>query len=198
MRKALLIALLLFPLASGVAGARLHPSLHALRLTPPTFRGTGFHPRERVNVSLGIRHETTIQVRADASGRFRVKFAAVPRCDAWTVRAVGSRGSRAIYRHPACAERSGVEGIVLRGPITPVCTAGDPCDAPVPDVNVQALQGESVVASTTTDHNGRFTLLVAPGDYTVRALGGATRPQQIHVSASKLTEVAFLIDTGIR
>jgi hypothetical protein len=122
----------------------------------------------------------------------------VAKCGGWSVRAVGSRGSRAVYRHRACAsERSGVEGIVLRGPIAPVCTTESPCDAPASGVTVQALQSGNVVATTTTDHNGRFTLSLDAGDYTVRPLG-RTDPQQIHVTASKLTEVAFLIDTGIR
>src|SRR5438067_5155092 len=116
MRKAFLVALLLLPLAAGAANARLHPSLRALRLTPPTFRGTGFHAHERVAVSLGVLRASTVFVRADADGRFRVRLAAVPKCGAWRVRAVGSRGSRAVYRHRVCVSaRSGVEGIVLRG-----------------------------------------------------------------------------------
>jgi hypothetical protein len=198
MRKAFVIALLLLPLTAGAAGATLHPSLRAVHLTPPTFRGSGFHAHERVTVSLRIRHATAVHVRADASGRFRVRLAAVPKCGAWTVRAVGSRGSRAVYRHRACAsEQSGVEGVVMRGPIVPVCVADEPCDAPAAGVTVQALQSGSVVATTTTDRNGRFTLLLAAGDYTIRPVGD-TQPQSIHVNASKLTEVAFLIDTGIR
>lgn len=199
MRKAFVIALLLFPLAATAATARLHPSLRALRLAPPTFRGSGFHARERVSVSLGILPTTTVRVRADANGRFRVRLPAVPKCGVWSVRAVGSRGSRAVYRHPVCASgRTGIEGIVVRGPIIPVCVAEAPCDAPAPGVTVRAMQSANVVASTTTDRKGRFTLLVTPGDYTVIALGRATKPQQIHVSASKLAEVAFFIDTGIR
>jgi len=198
MRKAFVIALLLFSLTAGAANAKLHPSLRVVRLTPPTFRGSGFHAHERVTVSLRLRPVTTVRVRADASGRFRARLAAVPKCGAWTVRAVGSRGSRAVYHHPACAAHSGAEGIVLRGPIVPVCAAGSPCDAPVPNATVQALQNGNVVASTTTDQDGRFTLSLEAGDYTVRVPGRNTKPQEIHVSASKLTEVEFLIDTGIR
>lgn len=197
MRRAFLVALLVFPLAAGAASAKLHPSLRALRLSPPTFRGSGFHPRERVTVSLGILPAATVHVRANASGGFRVRLAAVPACGAWTVRALGSRGSRAVYRHKACASaRSGVEGVVLRGPTAPVCVAGSPCTAPAPDVTVQALQHGSLVATTTTNHDGRFTLSLEAGDYAVRALG--SEPKDVHVSASELTEVAFLIDTGIR
>jgi Carboxypeptidase regulatory-like domain len=198
MRKAFVVALVLFPLAAGAANARLHPSLRALRLTPPTFSGSGFHARERVTVSLGILPADAARVRADAGGRFRARLAAVPKCGAWSVRAVGSRGSRAVYRHPVCATgRSGVEGIVMRGPITPVCVEGHPCDAPAAGVTVQAMQG-NVVATTVTDKNGRFTLALQAGDYAIQALGQGTKPQQAHVSATKLTEVAFFIDTGIR
>ena len=152
-----------------------------------------------MTVSLGILPADAVRVRADAVGRFRVQLAAVPKCGAWSVRAVGSRGSRAVYRHPACASAgTGVEGIVMRGPITPVCEAGTPCDAPAPDVTVEALQNGNMVATTATDKNGRFTLSLEAGDYTVQALGRGTQPQEIQVSAAKLSEVAFFIDTGIR
>lgn len=198
MRKVFLIALLVFPLAAGAASATLHPSLRMVRMTPPTFRGTGFHARERVTVSLNILRAPRVHVRADAQGRFRVRLSAVPACGAWKARAVGSQGSRAVYRHRACpTEASGVEGIVMRGPITPVCTPESPCDAPAPGVTVQALQSGSVVATTTTDHNGRFRISLAAGDYMVRTLGN-TKAQSVHVSPSKLTEVALYIDTGIR
>jgi carboxypeptidase family protein len=197
-RKAFLIALMVFPLAAGVASATLHPSLRLVRMTPPTFRGSGFHARERVTVSLNIVNTQKVRVRADAQGRFRVRLSAVPKCGAWKVRALGSRGSRAVYRHRACAaEGSGVEGIVMRGPITPICTPETPCDAPAPNVTVQALQDGAVIATTTTDRNGRFKLSLAPGDYMVRTLGDA-KGQAVHVSASKLTEVALYVDTGIR
>jgi len=55
-----------------------------------------------------------------------------------------------------------------------------------------------VVSATTTDEHGRFTLSLAAGDYTIQALGRGTKPREIQVSAAKLTEVAFFIDTGIR
>jgi hypothetical protein len=197
-RKAFLIALLVFPLVAGAASATLHPSLRMVRVTPPTFRGTGFHARERVTVSLTILHAPKLHVRADAQGRFRVRLSAVPECGAWKLRAVGSQGSRAVYRHRACpAEGSGVEGVVMRGPVTPVCTPESPCDAPAPGVAVQALQSGSVVATATTDHNGRFRISLAAGDYMVRTLGSA-KAQSVHVSPSRLTEVALYIDTGIR
>jgi hypothetical protein len=197
-RKAFLIALLVFPLVAGAASATLHPSLRMVRVTPPTFRGTGFHARERVTVSLTILHAPKLHVRADAQGRFRVRLSAVPECGAWKLRAVGSQGSRAVYRHRACpAEGSGVEGVVMRGPVAPVCTPESPCDAPAPGVAVQALQSGSVVATATTDHNGRFRISLAAGDYMVRTLGSA-KAQSVHVSPSRLTEVALYIDTGIR
>ena len=199
MTKAFLVALLLLPLAAGAAHAKLHPSLQALRLTPPTFRGTAFRAHERVTVSLTILRASAVTVRADADGRFRVRLATVPRCGAWRVRAVGSRGSRAVYRHRPCASaRSGVEGIVLRGPIAPVCIAGSPCSAPAANVTVQALRNGDVVAQTTTDREGRFTLSLTAGDYTVQALGRGTEPRPVHVVAPKLAEIAFFIDTGIR
>jgi len=197
-KKALLVASLLFPLTANAADTKLHPSLRALRLTPPTFVGSGFHAHERVAVSLAILPADRERARADARGRFRVRLAAVPACGAWSVRAVGSRGSLAVYRHTACASRGGVEGVVLRGPIVPVCEAGTPCDAPAADVVVQALRDGTLVAATRTGRNGRFILSLSAGDYTIRALGRGAAPRGVQVKASKLAEVAFFIDTGIR
>ena len=199
MKKALLVGLLLIPLPASAAYAKSPPSLRAVRLTPPVFRGSGFHAHEHVTVSLRLLPASAVHVVANARGRFRVRLAAVPACGSWTVRALGSRGTKALYRHPACASATtGVEGIVLRGPTTPVCLAGSPCSAPAPDITVQALKQGTIVAQTATDSNGRFTIPLAVGDYTIKALGRGTEPRAVNVSASKLVEVGFLIDTGIR
>src|SRR5947209_4896937 len=177
MKKALLVALLLLPLAAGAADAKLRPSLHPVRLSPPVFRGSGFRPREHVTVSLRILPAAKVHVVANAHGRFRVRLAAVPACGAWRIRAVGSHGSRAVYRHRVCAAAStGVEGVVLRGPTQPVCTAESACTPPASGVTVQASQNGDVIATTTTNADGRFTLPLASGDYTIQALGRDTQP----------------------
>lgn len=199
MKKALLLAGLLLTFAAGSANAELHPGLRPVRLTPPVFRGSGFHAHERVTISLLILPAATSFAVTNARGEFSARLAAVPACGGWMVRAVGSRGSRAAYRRPVCASATaGVEGIVLRGPTQPACVAGTPCDAPDAGVTVQALRGGNVVSETATDGAGRFTLSLPPGYYTIEALGRGTRPRQVHVTASTPVDVAFLVDTGIR
>ncbi len=84
MKKAFVAALLVLTLSAGAASARVHPSLHALRLTPPTFRGSGFAPYEHVTVSLRGLSVPPVRVVADAQGRFRARLAAAPACTAWT------------------------------------------------------------------------------------------------------------------
>lgn len=208
--KVLVAALLLLALSAGAANARVHQhryhaSLHPLNLTPPTFRGSGFKPHERVTVSLRGPQARSVHVKANAHGRFRVRLTAVSACKAWTVRAVGARGGRAVYRHARCAAlATDVEGTVTRGPIKNVCIEGIPCSAPAANVTVQAFESGRLVAQTTTDDNGRFAFALAAGDYTIKpntkeAPGARkTKPQKVHLTGSALVQLSFSIDTGIR
>ena len=91
-----------------------------------------------------------------------------------------------------------VKGVVRRGPIKSICKVGDPCTAPAAGITVQALKGGRVVARTTTGEKGRFSFSLAAGYYTIRALGRGAKPKQVHVKTSKLVQLAFMIDTGIR
>jgi hypothetical protein len=94
------------PARQATARARL--SLKAL--DPPTVEGRGFAPRERVRLALqGLRGGTRVRHRrASADGTFRVAFARARagRCDAFSVRARGQAGSRAMVRRfqlPGCS-----------------------------------------------------------------------------------------------
>ena len=199
--KAFAVAVVLVALSAGSATASTyrHPTLQAVNLTPPTFRGSGFEPHERVSVTLRSAAAPAVHTVTDASGRFRVRLAALPSCKAWTVRARGVHGGIAVYHHSRCASlNEDVKGVVRRGPIRNVCSDQTPCSAPDPGVTVQALLAGSLVAETTTDHNGRFSFSLADGDYTIRALGRGTEPKTVHVTASNPVRLAFLIDTGIR
>lgn len=200
MKKALVAALLLFPLSAGAANARSHPSLRVLTLTPPTFRGSGFRPHERVTVSVGGLRIPSVHVVTNRHGRFRARLARVPACRGWTARAVGARGGRAVYRHAAsCASAAtDVEGVVRRGPITPVCVAGTPCYGPAAGVTVQAFGFGKLVAETTTGSKGHFTFSLASGEYTIEVLGRGAERRTVHVTTSTLVHLAFVMDTGIR
>lgn len=197
--KALAAALLLLALSAGAASASRHPSLRVVTLSPPTFRGSGFKPHEPVTVSVRGLPIHPVHVLANARGRFRVRLVAIS-TSTWAVRAVGAHGGTAVYRHTSHSSiaETDVEGVVQRGPLTPICTASTPCTGPAVGVTVQALQAGKPVAQTTTDHNGHFTFSLAPGDYTIQALGRGTEPKAVHVTTSTRVHLAFLIDTGIR
>jgi hypothetical protein len=101
----------------------------------------------------------------------------------------------------AAVPRSGLHGTVRRGPITPVCTVGVPCDAPAAGV-VLTFSRAGVARETRTDQQGGFRILLPPGIYAVRTsakpFGQTPRPARVHVRAGHSDRIDFTIDTGIR
>jgi hypothetical protein len=99
------------------------------------------------------------------------------------------------------APRSGLYGTVMRGPITPVCRIGVPCDAPAPKV-ILTFSRASLVRKTQTDQQGAYRIGLPPGIYSVgtnsRPFGQTPRPARVHVRAGHVDKVVFTIDTGIR
>jgi hypothetical protein len=98
---------------------------------------------------------------------------------------------------------SGLRGLVTRGPIMPVCMAGQPCDEPAANVRLVFLRKGVVVSSVRTSATGRYRVVLAPGRYTVRlpgkpALGRIVKPQTVRVLRGRYFRVDFSIDTGIR
>jgi hypothetical protein len=93
---------------SGSTSGSGPSSTAALRLadtTPLTVRGSGFQPAERVRLELGSSGATT-RARASVRGSFRASFdVPVTRCDRVRVVAIGSKGSRVVFKRlpgPAC------------------------------------------------------------------------------------------------
>jgi hypothetical protein len=109
--------------------------------------------------------------------------------------AVGSAG--------ASTNPSGLWGEVRRGPITPVCVAEQPCDAPAKSVTLVFMRGGHVVRRATTNDQGRYRVRLAAGTYAVRlsdkpGIGRSLEPVQAHVRDARFVRVDFSIDTGIR
>jgi len=112
----------------------------------------------------------------------------------------------------ACADRasspsgdSGVRGTVLLGPTCPVETMESPCpDRPLPDVQVQVLQGGDVLTTIRSDGDGRFTVALEPGDYVLQAVvqeggpGMSAKPVDVTVTSGAFVEVTVPVDSGIR
>lgn len=97
---------------------------------------------------------------------------------------------------------SGLRGIVMRGPITPVCRVGVPCDEPAANVVLVFSKSGRVVARTTTARNGGYRLTLRPGRYGVttarRTIGSGLTPRIVLVPRCRVARVNFKLDTGLR
>jgi hypothetical protein len=102
---------------------------------------------------------------------------------------------------------SGIEGIAVVGPISPVEKPGEPSTRPLggATITVQPAGGGAEIARTTTTDDGRFRIPLGPGRYLVVALaasGGLPYPrpesQTVTVSAGAYTDIIVRYDSGIR
>jgi hypothetical protein len=96
---------------------------------------------------------------------------------------------------------SGLHGTVTKGPIVPVCRAGEPCSAPV-QATLLFRRGTHVYR-TRSSATGAYRITLPPGYYTVSTVErlGITRnvrPLRVHVRAGHVDLLDFGIDTGIR
>lgn len=94
-----------------------------------------------------------------------------------------------------------VHGTVTRGPITPVCQVGVPCDGPAAHVTLYFTHA-GLRTSTSTDAQGHYRLKLKAGLYTVRTnqkvFGRTPKPDTVRVVAGQDRRVNFFVDTGIR
>jgi len=104
----------------------------------------------------------------------------------------------------AATPRTGLWGVVTRGPIVPVCVAGQPCSAPARHVQLVFSQNGQALAQATTDDNGKYRLPLKAGVYTVKVgtqgarVGRGLEPTKVHTVATRWVRVDFSLDTGIR
>jgi hypothetical protein len=103
----------------------------------------------------------------------------------------------------ASTPTTGLTGVVVRGPITPVCQLDVPCDAPFSAGFTVEQDGRSV-ARFRSDTNGHFTVWLRPGTYRVvpdrdaPLLVPASQARAVDVGQTGLTNVRLAFDTGIR
>jgi hypothetical protein len=101
------------------------------------------------------------------------------------------------------AKTSGLRGIVMRGPVMPVCVVGKPCDEPAANVRLVFLRNGKAVARIRTRGDGRYRVTLAPGVYRVSApgrlaIGSGIEPRSARVPLGRFARVDFSIDTGVR
>ena len=98
----------------------------------------------------------------------------------------------------ATTVHSGLFGNVSRGPISPVCVAGQPCTAPAVGAVLVFSRGGTTVARVTVHANGSYRIGLAPGRYAVRSSYRRLEPTTVLVRTGAPKRVDFSIDTGIR
>ena len=102
---------------------------------------------------------------------------------------------------PATASpRGGLYGTVTRGPVSPVCRVGVPCDEPAARATFLLIRKGTTI-KVHTDAAGKYRVRLAPGRYTVSKGNwgpGGIKPSSIVVPAAHFARVNFAIDTGIR
>lgn len=96
---------------------------------------------------------------------------------------------------------SGLQGVVTRGPTTPVCRE-DPCEEPAAGVVLRFSRNGVVVARAKTGAGGGYTVRLRPGPYAVGTLpsrpGMQLLPRRVWVPAGRPARVDFHLDTGIQ
>jgi hypothetical protein len=98
--------------------------------------------------------------------------------------------------HPATL-KSGLYGTVMRGPITPVCVAEQPCSAPAAGAVLVFTRG-AVIDRVTVASDGSYRLHLPAGMYVVRTGSKRLEPTLARVFAGRMARLDFSIDTGIR
>ena len=98
---------------------------------------------------------------------------------------------------------TGLTGTVIRGPVTPVCQVNVPCDAPF-SASFEVRQGSRRVGTFKSDAQGRFSVGLSPGVYTIipandaPLMNPAAQVKTVEVGSEGVTTVQLQFDTGIR
>jgi hypothetical protein len=100
------------------------------------------------------------------------------------------------------AATSGLRGVVMRGPIKPVCDESNPCEEPAAGVVLRFSRGGVVVARVKTGSRGGYRVTLRPGRYSVttpnRRPGMGLQPEVVRVPKGRVARVDFRLDTGIQ
>ncbi len=95
-----------------------------------------------------------------------------------------------------------LHGIVMRGPITPVCMVGKPCDAPAANLSLRFTRATATVL-VRTDSHGRYRVHLAAGVWAVSTakaptIGRGVEPRSVRVRAGVDSRIDLHVDTGLR
>ena len=98
---------------------------------------------------------------------------------------------------------SGLHGLVMEGPTTPVCRVDVPCDRPVAGVMLEFKRAGRVVARVRTTSKGTYRIVLPSGPYAVttvppRRIGTGLTPKSVRVPKARVGRRDFHLDTGLR
>jgi hypothetical protein len=102
---AALLAVLAGSIATAAPAAAAKATVKIVKLSPLTIRGAGFKPAERVTVTLSAGAAGSARATATAAGVVTVSLpkAKVTACTAYTLRAVGSAGTKVTFKRTVAA-----------------------------------------------------------------------------------------------
>ena len=119
----------------------------------------------------------------------------------WTAVSIGMM---AACSSTAPSPSTGLTGVVMRGPVTPVCRVDVPCDAPF-SATFNVERNGRRVTQFQSDTAGQFTVFLEPGTYTVvpntdaPVISPSLQTKSVTVADNgTLTVVRLMFDTGIR
>jgi hypothetical protein len=123
----------------------------------------------------------------------------------WHVAVVGAIGVALLLggcSAPATVD-SGIRGTVTLGPTSPVQQQGESGTEPYSaDLVIKPQGGRSSVARVKSDSDGRFSAVLEPGTYVIRAASAQSppslKPVTVTVQVHQFTEVVVPFDSGIR
>lgn len=97
---------------------------------------------------------------------------------------------------------SGLRGIVMRGPTSPICHVGDPCEEPAKGLLLQFRRDGRIVKQVRTSRTGRYRVLLRRGRYAVTTPGlrapARLQPQLVAVPRGRIVRRDFQLDTGVQ
>jgi hypothetical protein len=105
---------------------------------------------------------------------------------------------------PMPQSETGIEGIITMSPAHGGPTrVGEQSSRPLANTPFVVSNDRGTVAEFTTDDQGKFKVLIAPGHYTVARKGaqkgiGRFGPFEVDVAASQITRVQWQCDSGMR
>ena len=102
----------------------------------------------------------------------------------------------------ASASVSGLRGVVMEGPIKPVCKIGEPCEKPAAGIVLQFKRAGRVVARVKTTLKGTYRVRLRSGTYAVstvppRRIGTGLTPRTVRVPKARIARRNFHLDTGL-